>query len=343
MSSFGDDGNEMPRPGSFDDDAIDALLSGSARGEDPMAAFVDDLRASAEVVPTPSPALAAAIAAGGISVHQPNDAKWRKVQMKIKALLAGLGVAGKVALGVGVAAAATTGAGVAGVLPGPVQHAVSQAVDAVTPFSLPDPGHTDHGQPLAGGDATTTTTIHEVTTTTAPREPHDGKGDGPVIVPPTTVAEHHEEPTTTTLPHESEGSGGTDNHETTPTTQARGDGDNNNPESLTLHCERATEPARIVCTWSASTFPDHARYVLLRTGDGSGRVVFSTEAMLSFTDKDVVPSVAYTYRVDSLRADDSVSSHSPAVTVECCGSVPPPPTTTTTMHQSDGTTTTTIH
>src|SRR5262252_5166595 len=96
------------------------------------------------------------ISGGGISTHQPRDAKWRKLEMKIKGLLAGLGVAGKVALGVGVAAAATTGAGVAGVLPGPVQHAVSEAVHAVTPFSVPDPDH-HSDRPVAGGDATTTT------------------------------------------------------------------------------------------------------------------------------------------------------------------------------------------
>ena len=67
--------------------------------------------------------------------------------MKIQGFLAGLGVVGKLALGVGVAAAATTGAGAAGVLPGPVQHAVSKAVDAVSPFSMPDGEH--HGTPTA--------------------------------------------------------------------------------------------------------------------------------------------------------------------------------------------------
>jgi hypothetical protein len=342
MSSFGDDGNEMPAPGSFDDDAIDALLAGSARDGNPMTAFVEDLRAAAVAVPSPSPALAAAIAAGGISTHQPRDAKWRKLEMKIKGLLAGLGVAGKVALGVGVAAAATTGAGAAGVLPDPVQHAMSKAVDAVTPFSMPDPDHhTD--EHLAGGVPTTTTTV-EVTTTTAAKKPHDGDRHEKPVVTPTTVAEHHDifvVPPTTVA--EGNPDGGTQVHEPTPTTAPHSDGDSNNPESLSIHCERATEPKRIVCSWSASTLADHARYVLLRTGDGSGRVVFSTEAQLHFTDTEVTAGVTYTYRVDSLRADNSVSSHSPAFTVECCGAVPPPPTTTTTVHVGDGTTTTTVH
>jgi hypothetical protein len=339
MSSFGDDGDEMPSTGPFDDDAIDALLAGSAHGGDAMAAFVEDLRAAAVAVPTPSPALAAAIAAGGISTHQPRDAKWRKLEMKIKGLLAGLGVAGKVALGVGVAAAATTGAGAAGVLPDPVQHAMSRAVDAVTPFSLPDPEHhTD--QHLAGGGETTTTTV-EVTTTTAAKKPHDGDRERKPVVVPTTVAEHHDVfVVTTTTVADGDANGGTPVSEPTPTTSPRTDA--NNPESLSIHCERANEPARIVCVWSAATSADHVRYVLLRTGDGSGRVVFSTEAQLHFTDTEVKPGVTYTYRVDSLRADDSVSEHSPAFTLECCGAVPPP-TTTTTVHVGDGTTTTTVH
>jgi hypothetical protein len=342
MSSFGDDGTEMPAPGSFDDDAIEALLAGSAAGGDPMASFVEDLRAAAVAVPTPSPALAAAIAAGGISTYQPRDAKWRKLEMKIKGLLAGLGVAGKVALGVGVAAAATTGAGAAGILPGPMQHAMSQAVDAVTPFSMPDPDHHAGGQ-VASGDATTTTTVAEVTTTTAVKRVHEGDGDrgGKPIVTPTTVAGHHDVVVTTTTIADGPGNGGTEVHEPTPTTAPSHDGDNNNPESLSIHCERANEPARIVCTWSASALPDHARYVLLRTGDGSARVVFSTEAQLHFTDYDVKPGVTYTYRVDSLRADESVSSHSAAFSLACCGDVPPA-TTTTTVHAGDGTTTTTV-
>src|SRR5690349_15473529 len=140
MSPRGDDGGEMPTHDPFDDDAIDALLSGNppSTDQEALAAFLGDVRASAEAVPTPSQALAAAIAAGGISTAvQPPTTKWRKLRMKIQGLIAGLGVAGKIALGVGVAAAATTGAGAAGVLPGPVQHAFASAVHSVTPFDVP--------------------------------------------------------------------------------------------------------------------------------------------------------------------------------------------------------------
>ena len=52
--------------------------------------------------------------------------------------LAGLGMAAKAATGLAVAAAAVTSAGAAGVLPAPVQHAVSTTVGAATPFTFPD-------------------------------------------------------------------------------------------------------------------------------------------------------------------------------------------------------------
>ena len=52
--------------------------------------------------------------------------------------IAGLSVAAKAAFGVGIAAASVTAAGAAGALPGPAQDAVAAAVEAATPFSLPD-------------------------------------------------------------------------------------------------------------------------------------------------------------------------------------------------------------
>jgi hypothetical protein len=357
MSSFGDDGSEMPRPGSFDDDAIDALLAGNPAGQDAagVSSFIEDLRTAAEAVPTPSPALAAAITAGGISTHQPNVAQWRKWRMKIQGFVAGLGIAGKLALGVGVAAAATTSAGAAGVLPGPVQHAVSDAVGAVTPFSIPDGGHHDaHDGNLADGDATTTTTVREVTTTTLHKGAHDGDGGdqggdkgtkngdgdgGAIVVTPTTVSEHHGDgaPSTTTTVAPDNGShdntgpnqgtdDGNDNN-TTPTTVHHGDGDNNNPESLTIQCVRSASGPSISCTWSAATASDHASYVLLRIGDGDGRVPYQGVGVQA-TDYNVVPGVTYGYRVDSLRADGSVSAHSGLFNVLCCGDAPATTTTT---------------
>jgi hypothetical protein len=355
----------MPRPDPFDHDAFDALLAGTARAEDSaVASFVEDLRAAARAVPTPSPVLAAAIAAGGISTYQPPVSMWRKYRMKIQGFVAGLGLAGKLALGVGVAAAATTGAGAAGVLPGPVQHAVSKAVGAVSPFAFPDPEHHgSSGENLASGDSTTTTTMGDSTTTT-PSGSHDGKGDGQggsgdgngVVTPTTGDHNGAADATSTTVARDGSGSNGGstdgsgDGNGTTPTTGHHGDGDNNNPESLSIHCTRTADPAQISCTWSASTSTDHARYVLLRTGDDHARVVLESADALGFTDTSVVPGAEYGYRVDSLRADGSVDAHSARFEIGCCGGVPTTTTpttehhdgsTTTTVHQGDGTTTTT--
>src|SRR3954454_16992490 len=102
MSGRGDYGDEMPphdpsHDGPLDDRDIHALLADSAEADAELSAFVSDVRAAAGAVPTPSPALAAAIAAGGIS-DQPPKASWSTMSLKVKGFIAGLGVAGKVAL-----------------------------------------------------------------------------------------------------------------------------------------------------------------------------------------------------------------------------------------------------
>lgn len=215
MSPRGDDGREMPHVP--DDDAFDAALRGSPHPDDPasFASFVGDVRAAAEAVPiVPSAALAAALATGvspSAAEHQP---VWRKWKMKIKSFVAGLGVAGKLALGVGVAAAATTGAGAAGVLPGPVQNAFRSVVHGVSPFDAGG-GSGGGGKQAEGrhdGD-TTTTLAHDGDTPTTYKdgEPIPPPVDGGGSTSPTTI-EHHEGdgPTPTTIA------------ENTPTTEPRG-------------------------------------------------------------------------------------------------------------------------
>lgn len=349
MSHSGDNGSEMPRPDSFDENAIASLLAGSPAAPEnaALASFVEEVRAAAGAVPTPSPALAAAIAAGGISTQPPSVATWRKFPMKLKAFLAGLGVAGKLALGVGVAAAATTGAGAAGVLPGAVQHAVAKAVSEVSPFSMPDGDrHGSHDGNLATGD-TTTTIADGVTTTTVTGShesgpAHDGdKGKGVVVVTPTTVTHHDDNnPTdgvtpTTVAEHHDDNNGSTDGHDTTtpttvgdhhddnnttPTTEHH-DGDHNNPEAITLSCSVTSDATNVTCTWSGPTTADHARFVVLRD---DGRAFFPSDGALSYTDTN--PKSETSYIVDSLRADNSVAAHSNRVKVEF-----DTPTTTTTV------------
>jgi len=396
MSRFDDDAPEMPRNQPFDDDAIEALFAGTTReahlGD--LAAFVSDVRVSAEAVPTPSPALAAALAVGfstdkgarpataASNVHGPARQvsglpKWRALRMKIQGVLAGLGVFGKIALGASLAAAATTGAGAAGILPGPVQHVVATTVDAVTPFHLPGDGQAQSGsgsEDAVGVPETTTTTQPEVTSTTTDETsttahptttvpgPHEGDGSGAGgAIPPggdgghgndgsgsgndgnggaavTTTTEHHGDGGT-------DGGGGTEPGTTTTTEHPSG-GDSNNPQSLSIECERAQNPDRISCHWTASTSADHDKYVLLRITslNDPGRVLLQSATALEFVDTSVGVGIGYGYRVISLRSDGSVESHSNIATILCCGDAGDggsATTTTSTTQPHDSTTTAT--
>jgi hypothetical protein len=227
----------------FDDSAIERLLAGDTAGGGelaPLSSFIDDARTAAEAIPPPSPALAAALATGILPALAPApQSLWRKSKMKIQGFLAGLGVAGKLALGAGVAAAATTGAGAAGVLPGPVQHAVASAVGAVTPFELPDGPHHDGDKVAEPGDTTTTTVeANGDDGDTTPITEHHGD------VTPTPTTEQHDGDTTQTTVHHSDGDGettpttehgGDGDHESTPTTEHSGDGDHESTPTTEAH------------------------------------------------------------------------------------------------------------
>jgi hypothetical protein len=304
---------------SFFDDYVDEMP------HDEFESFVAGVRAAATRVPEPSATLAQLLTPG-VS-PEPK----RSILMNVKAYIAGLGMAAKIMLGAGVAAAATTGAGAAGVLPDPVQRVVAATVDTVTPFNLPEPAD-DHGVQAAGvhaddhaGDHTTrdehvSDTPPVTPTTVAKRDEHRGDDTPIVVIAPTTTTttihheEHHDQPatTTTTVRHEEPA--------TTSTTVLNHDGDNNNPESLSITCAAAHEPNHITCHWTASTNPDHARYALLRINNQNTerRVVWQTETGLEFTDTAVTSGWGYGYRVVSLRADGTTESHSNIFTLMCC-------------------------
>ena len=353
MSSFDDDRYEMPQARQIDDELIEALLTGAHDGggnEDLMAfaSFATDVRMTARHVPVPSAALMAALptvistdkgdlpATAASNVYGPATQvsglpKWRKVIMNIKAYVAGLGVVAKIGLGAGLAAAATTGAGVAGGLPPALQHAVSNVVEAVTPFSVPKsapPAVTEHPKtpepastaphvdPASGNvaalGASTSSKEHAIpaspprpstTTTAAPTSEPTHSGSGSPTVAPKPSSEPAPAPTTTT----------TAKPAPAPTTES------SNPESIKLSCAPAREPNRVTCRWSASIEAGHAKYALLRTTPNEpGRVVYQSPDGLSFTDTNVTAGTSYGYRVISLRADGSVDSHSNLVTLSCC-------------------------
>jgi hypothetical protein len=327
----------MPRQDPFDDGAVDALLGGNASGGDAAAltSFVEDVRAAAGAVPTPSPALAAALAAGGISINDdPPVAMWRKLQMKIQAFLAGLGVAGKVALGAGVAAAATTGAAAAGVLPEPVQHAVASAVNTVSPFEFPDPG-SDGAKVVVGDGATTDTTKPETdaTTPTTKKKPANKKEnkDGDLVVTPTTAKKETDETTPTTKKYYDEDAGKDETtpttkkyyeppKDTTPTTKKEDGEEPENPESIDLACEPGLDPAHIVCEWTLTSNEDHYKYKLARWKHGhDSSIVHKTYDGHIFEDAGVYEGYTYTYQVLEIRSDGAVIGHSNEFTLVCCG------------------------
>jgi hypothetical protein len=345
MSPFGDDDVEMPRSRPLDDVTVDALLAGYTRGEDiaALSSFILDVRTAAETVPTPSPALHAALAAGfsteqgdlpvtaASNVHGPAQQvaglpKWRTARMKIKGFVVGLGLAGRVALGSTVAFAATTGAAAAGMLPGPIQAAMSDAVDTVSPFTIPD-GKGQHSDKVTLPVVSTTTTKPKPTTTTTKPKPQ--KPEKPVVTPTTKL----ELPTPTTAkpvkayPPVTEPKVEwppvtepkvyppvTEPKPTTPTTKKP----YIEPVPIVLECVAATtvDGSSITCEWSASTSAQHKKYVLYRM---DGKVLLESGDVQTFVDTDVVAGQAYSYKVKSYDLHGNVVGRSDIIDVPCCG------------------------
>ena len=130
MSTSRDD-RDVTRP--FDDRTADALLGGRAvEGEPELSAFVADLTALAEAVPTPSSALAALLEGGLVGVAVPAGAAPAVRRRRwATPLWARVVTAGALALA-GVLSAAAANA-----LPGGAQNAVADVVGWVTPVHLP--------------------------------------------------------------------------------------------------------------------------------------------------------------------------------------------------------------
>ena len=326
MSFFDGNASEMPGHRPVDDGAIEAALAGTTRGagSDSLSAFVSAVRTAAEVVPTPSTAMAAVLTAGlstvkgdlsataasnvnGPASQEAGLPKWRKAYMKIQGFIAGLGVVGKVALGVGVAAAATTGAGAAGVLPfsvpGHAHHrnhvVVHSTTTTTTKKSTPNRAlaaaagpRTTHGRRHAAAPhlttvSTTTTVTSPATVYTPPVTPTTVEEPAPTT-PTTDPTPTTETPTTVYVPPS-----------TTTTTQPPG-GDAPT-QSIQLSCT-STGTTQITCTWTAAP-GGVAKYSLWRwttppQGNGSdyGSIYESPDG-LTFVDNNVTPGTPFTYRV----------------------------------------------
>ena len=135
MSPFDDDVCDMDRrrhTAALGDDVAEALLAGRAvPAEADLQQFLTLLRATAAAPPpVPSTALAAVLAAGfeplpGTAVA-PSSAGWRRWRPVV-------------AFAATVAITGATGAAAANALPSPVQTAIADAVEALTPLDVPRP------------------------------------------------------------------------------------------------------------------------------------------------------------------------------------------------------------
>jgi hypothetical protein len=240
--------------------------------------------------------------------------KWRTIIMKIRGFIAGLGIAGKLALGVSVAAAAAAGAGAAGVIPVPNHghahhHVTAPAVPtSTTTTTVPKhkvaDGGTDrfahHGAPAVYPIAPV------VTTTTSPPATSTDTTPPPVDTTPTTAYE----PPVTTPPTEA-----TTTTVSTPTTEPT------QTQSIQLSCS-ITGPTQVTCTWTAA--PDTVtKYALWRWttgGNGSDYApVYQSPDGLTFVDNTVAAGTSYTYRVFTTRPDGTAGDFSNRSYISCCG------------------------
>jgi hypothetical protein len=153
---------EMDTPHEFDDQAADALLSGSGRGTDPQ---LDDLFDDMRVAYTSQPPavgaeLAAVLAEAEVTADAPPARRFERMRSSIVAK-AGAAAAAVIA--------ATGGLAVAHALPASMQDAASD-VGIGAPAHR---GHTTHGTLEVRPDDPTTTTIEPTSTTV-----REGENDG---------------------------------------------------------------------------------------------------------------------------------------------------------------------
>jgi hypothetical protein len=155
------DTSQIHRRWDLDDATVEAIIYGRpiAAEHEPLAAFARQVRSAAVDLPGPAPSDELARILRGDDVVTTKGR--RSVQSRRGAALgkvAGLGLAAKIALGTGVAAASVASAGAAGVLPSAADHAVRNAIEAVTPVHFHDgsdePEHPDNFGDRVSRDAT---------------------------------------------------------------------------------------------------------------------------------------------------------------------------------------------
>jgi hypothetical protein len=287
------------------DDYVDEMPADEP--DDVIASFRAGVRAAATRMPEPSPTLAHMLHSGVSSNSTGSLRPKRSITMRVKAYVAGLGVAAKVMLGTGVAVAAATATAVGPIdIPRPDKHQTVEATDDGNDIDRRDEKKTtdDHHKPVLV-DATTTTAKAFVapepkplTTTTA--KPYVAPKDKPIT---TTTAKPYVEPddkptTTTTVK--------------VPPPEVRHD--------ITLTCEPNADPVKVICWWNATESAEHRYYKLMRSNvDGSDwQKLYKTEDHREFADTTSLAGHSYKYFVYSLRDDGAVVAESNAVVINCC-------------------------
>ena len=171
--------NRRRHTAALGDDVAEALLAGRAMpAEADLQQLLTLLRASAAAPPpVPSAALAAVLAAGfeplPVTSVAPSSARWRRWGPRV-------------AFAATVAITGATGATAANALPSPVQTAVADAVEALTPLDVPRPAadpdvDPSERRPPSEADTTGTSSEEQDTpgTTSGPDDELTG-GDDPV-------------------------------------------------------------------------------------------------------------------------------------------------------------------
>jgi hypothetical protein len=173
---------EMDAPHEFDDEAAEALLSGSGRGSDPyLADLFDDMRvAYTSQPPAVGAELAAVLAEAEVTAKASPARRFERMRSSIVAK-AGAAAAAVVA--------ATGGLAVAHALPDSMQDAASHIGIGAPAHS----GHTTDGTVEVTPDDSTTTTIESTTTTVHETENENDNEQGDDNDQGAVVGTHHGE------------------------------------------------------------------------------------------------------------------------------------------------------
>lgn len=152
------DTSQIHRRWDVDDATVEAIIFERpvAAEHEPLAAFARQVRNAAVDLPGPAPTEELARILRGddvVTIQGRTSVQSRRAAALGK--VAGLGLVAKFALGTSVAAASVASAGAAGVLPAAADHAVRNAIEAVTPVDFHDQSeHPDNFGDRVSRDAT---------------------------------------------------------------------------------------------------------------------------------------------------------------------------------------------